>query len=76
VVAVDVEEPAEKAVEFRRRHALTFPIVADPKRRLFNHFFFPPNYNLPYMILVGKDGAIRMVDVSLQSLPRAIEHLL
>ncbi len=75
-MAIDVEEPAERAVEFRRRHTLTFPVVADPKRRLFNHFFFPPNYNLPYMILVSKDGVIRMVGIPLKSLPTAIEELL
>ena len=76
VVAVDVEDPAQKAIGFRRRHALTFPVVADPRRRLFNHFFFPPNYSLPYMILVGKDGLIHVVDVPLNSLPKAIEDLL
>jgi peroxiredoxin len=75
-VAIDVEEPAEKAVVFRRRHALTFPVVADPGRRLFKHFFLWPNYNLPYMILVGRDGVIRRVDVRLKSLPTAIEGLL
>jgi len=75
IVAIDVEEPAEAAFAFRNRHALTFSVVADPKR-LFNHFFFPPNYHLPYVILVGTDGLIRMVDVPLQSLPTAIEGLL
>ena len=75
-MAIDVEEPPEKAVEFRRRHALTFPVAADPGRRLFNHFFLWPDYNLPYTILVSKDGVIRMVDIPLKSLPTAIEGLL
>ena len=75
-MAIDVEEPAEKAVEFRRRHALTFPVVADPGRRLFNHFFIWPDYNLPYTILLSKSGVIRMVDIPLKSLPTAIEELL
>ena len=75
-MAIDVEEPTERAVEFRLRHGLTFPVVADPKRRLFNHFFLPPNYHLPCMVLVGRDERIRSVEIPLQSLPAAIQALL
>ena len=76
MVAIDVEEPAGKAVEFRDRHGLTFPVLADPSRRLFNHFFLPPNYSLPYTVLVGRDGVIRKVGIPGHSLREAVESAL
>ena len=74
-MAIGVEEEPPKALEFQRRHGLTFPVVSDPHRQVFAHFFLPFNYNLPYMVLIGRDGRIRQVDCDLKSLPQAIEQL-
>jgi peroxiredoxin len=47
VLAIGREESADDLIEFQRKHELTFPIVADPERKLYSAFAkqgIPRNY--------------------------------
>ena len=75
MVSIGVEEPPAKATEFKRKYKLTHPVVSDPSRTVFGHFFLPLNYELPYLILIGRDGRITQVDCGLEDAPKAIARL-
>ncbi len=74
MVSIGVEEAAAKAVQFKRRHNLSYPVVSDPRRKVFNHFFLPFDYNLPFNLLIGRDGRIRRVDPDIDEVAKEMQR--
>ena len=55
MVAIAREETNEKISEFRKANAYTFPMAADPDRRVFKLF---ASAGIPRTYIVGRDGKI------------------
>lgn len=76
VVAVNVEDPPEKAGEFVRELGLTFPILIDENQKVTNLYQV---YGVPTTFLIDRKGIIReriFGDLNKESIEKIVKPLL
>ncbi len=59
VLAIGVQEDAEKASSWSFQHRLTYPVIIDPDGEIYKKF---GNGSVPYHVFIGKDFILRLSD--------------